>query len=1537
MFEAFLFIFGGINLGITYMKKFLLALLISASTLYAVSQTTVYITEQGAGSKDGSSWANALDGQNIQSAINNTSHTGGGQIWIAEGTYKPTQDTSGNGNMSVSRSFTFTMRPNVSLFGGFWGNETALSQRTKYDKNGDGKIEGWEFANETILSGDIDGDGTYDNNAYHVISDMVDNIPNLHIDGFIVQDGAADGKNYDSYIVFGGGIFAKNTKITCCIFQHNTAVRSGGGIFITNDAEVDSCLVTNNYCNEFAGAIAINEVGIVKNSLILSNDGGNLGGIICNAGGTIISCNIVNNKNYGVYLNGSGLVIGCNVFNNERSGIFNNMGTILSTTIANNQTKSSNSFYNGTVMNSIIADYDSLTPAVNEFQNNMAYSTKDTVSNIKIKKLADFHFVKPTSFCGLADNAHLSELLSANWNLTSTSPAVDAGMPDVSYFGLPEKDINGKKRIKNGRIDIGANEFNSIQYITPNGNGFLTGENWENAYSQDSLVTAVAKGGDIWMSGGTYNIGNWLNLSTNPKIYGGLAVGDTSIDNRAQTDLNGDGKLQPWEFSNETVINNTLPTEYIDFMDEYFETYLFDGLYSGKGTRLDGLTLTSSYDLSKHLSGNVQLSNGLITNCIITNNMPDGQSAIVKLSNAVLSNSLITENYSYYSTAAILADNGSEVNNCEVSSNAAGGEAAGIDVYDGIIRNTKIVNNMNAGGVGFYGCGVTIHKGTIDNCLIANNTLFGNGARGGGVFVYGSSDIVTIKNSTIIHNSLNGNDNQAPDLGVKGGVVMINSIVGSPIFYQGVNVFNKISYSAIVGGYNGLGAGKQIIPFTTIEDLEAQFENPSTYLGRTSELAYPFSWQLKNNSTLINKGNGYSNQGIAGIDLAGNARIMLDTIDIGAYEKAITEPISSNIKLHQQNQINKDSLVFLWNAVQADHYSLFVKMGTSGVAQPQNGKTYITNKQIGNGTAIDGWYCVYDGKGTTASVTGIMQGSAYKVMLIPSNGNLYRVYSSLAEDGNNMTIVNTKREQSILLNLPDTVRGATDFIANVSTTSGLGVTLSSSFPNIASVLGTKITTLKEGITYITAIQEGNSLFFPASALVRLVVKKASQQIIGYNAFPLKKVGSSSFKILAKSSSGLPIFYVSSNPAVAEVVENEVTINAPGVCNIIASVDESDAYLGISKSQTLIVSAVDNLKMPLYTIDRDTAINLDDLIVSNDAFTFEFLKAKNLSATVNGSMANIVINKNNKAWIGTDTVWFTATNNSVIGDVQTLGIKIRRRPLVEEIGLITVDSSTSTRCIVAWERSKNAGIKGYIMYRGGNVAGIWDSIGYVSANARSLYIDSNVNVKKQAFQYRMVTVDSNNVRSLPSASHTTMHLMTGVNLQNQPQLWWTPYVGADVESYIIYRKNQTTGKLDSIGSSILTSYTDIDAPTGSVGYRVAIRFAKDINPDNLKSDSGPFSQSLSNMAESELTNIAIEDNESIAVYPNPATNAATLTLPSIGNYSIIIYNVLGQSVSKTVEVENSNSIDFNVSQLSAGIYTIKVQGNKAISTLQFVKE
>lgn len=512
-----------------------------------------------------------------------------------------------------------------------------------------------------------------------------------------------------------------------------------------------------------------------------------------------------------------------------------------------------------------------------------------------------------------------------------------------------------------------------------------------------------------------------------------------------------------------------------------------------------------------------------------------------------------------------------------------------------------------------------------------------------------------------------------------------------------------------------------------------------------------------------------------------------------------------------------------------------------------------------------------------------------------------------------------------------------DTALDLVTTQGLKVSLVSETPNIIQIVNNSIRTVGTGIATLRLVQAGTSGIEAFDSTITITVSKASQTI-SFPQIPVKKMGMNAFKLQATASSGLTVEYTSGDKSVAELVENEVTLVAPGSATITAFVPETDTYLAASATRTLVVTALNTLKMPTYTISRDTVIDLDNLVLNDADFTYSFISGKSTKAVVNGSRATIVINSTNKAWIGTDTLWFSAKNNTNTADVQVLGVKIRRVPLAEQIGLVTVDSTTGTKCIIAWERSVNAGIKGYVLYRGGNASGVWDSIAYVPATSRSMFVDEKVNTNKQVYQYSMITVDSNDLRSARSATHTTMHLMTGLNLQNKPQLWWTPYVGADVVSYIIYRKNQATGTLDSIGSSILTSFTDVDAPAGIVDYRVAIRFANEINPDRLKSDNGPYSQSLSNMAESELltTSTPIGSNKT-CVYPNPATTSATLALPASGRSVILIVDELGRNMMPGIASEGEMKVVLPVGQLANGRYTVIVITNGEVKNLSLVKE
>ena len=161
----------------------------------------VYVVPNGAGSKDGTSWANAF--ADVQTAIDSASSAGGGEVWIAAGTYK--------------HGSPLTMKNNVAIYGGFAGTETSKDQR----------VEG----NETIL----DGEGTY-RVFYNNYTESNPLTNSAKLDNVTIQNGYAYGNNTTDR--FGAGMNNEyaSPEITNCTFSNNTASYSGGGMYNFNSS-----------------------------------------------------------------------------------------------------------------------------------------------------------------------------------------------------------------------------------------------------------------------------------------------------------------------------------------------------------------------------------------------------------------------------------------------------------------------------------------------------------------------------------------------------------------------------------------------------------------------------------------------------------------------------------------------------------------------------------------------------------------------------------------------------------------------------------------------------------------------------------------------------------------------------------------------------------------------------------------------------------------------------------------------------------------------------------------------------------------------------------------------------------------------------------------------------------------------------------------------------------------------------------------------------------------------------------------------------
>jgi len=212
----------------------------------------VYVKENGAGSQNGHGWSNAYPGTQLQAAINFVSAAGGGEVWVAKGTYKRTTTND--------RQLRFMIYSDVELYGGFSGNETLLSQRTAFGLN---------QVNQTVLSGDINNPNDTSDNSYFIIQQF--NPSYVLIDGFIIRD--ASNPVYSSD---GGAVILKpGGVLRNCVVINNHAGYKGGGVYSIGGI-IENCTIQGNHSAYYGGGVLMRG-GEIRNSLITQNTTNNGG------------------------------------------------------------------------------------------------------------------------------------------------------------------------------------------------------------------------------------------------------------------------------------------------------------------------------------------------------------------------------------------------------------------------------------------------------------------------------------------------------------------------------------------------------------------------------------------------------------------------------------------------------------------------------------------------------------------------------------------------------------------------------------------------------------------------------------------------------------------------------------------------------------------------------------------------------------------------------------------------------------------------------------------------------------------------------------------------------------------------------------------------------------------------------------------------------------------------------------------------------------------------------------------------------------
>lgn len=311
---------------------------------------------------DGTSWATAFS--NLQDALTKASSSPGpDQIWIAKGTYIPTQiyapvDANGNSvvggaaGINSSNMVTFNIPNNVSLYGGFLYGMTSLSQRnpTLY---------------QTILSGDIKGNDINNptdpgyaaskaDNAWHVLTlgnDVTQQGVTATLDGLTIIDGNAIGPNNGGTLSpfiwghsDGGGVYiawGSTVTVNNDTFLYNNAASDGGGLFSnTSNILVTNSSFLNNSAGVRAGALeglndfenGISHTSILNNDYFANNTSLVFGGAVVGEGAYQGANSLMNISNSTFVHNkaaeGGAVVIDTLTVNITKSTFTNNIATV---------------------------------------------------------------------------------------------------------------------------------------------------------------------------------------------------------------------------------------------------------------------------------------------------------------------------------------------------------------------------------------------------------------------------------------------------------------------------------------------------------------------------------------------------------------------------------------------------------------------------------------------------------------------------------------------------------------------------------------------------------------------------------------------------------------------------------------------------------------------------------------------------------------------------------------------------------------------------------------------------------------------------------------------------------------------------------------------------------------------------------------------------------------------------------------------------------------------------------------------------------
>jgi hypothetical protein len=180
------------------------------------------------------------------------------------------------------------------------------------------------------------------------------------------------------------------------------------------------------------------------------------------------------------------------------------------------------------------------------------------------------------------------------------------------------------------------------------------------------------------------------------------------------------------------------------------------------------------------------------------------------------------------------------------------------------------------------------------------------------------------------------------------------------------------------------------------------------------------------------------------------------------------------------------------------------------------------------------------------------------------------------------TLQVTRGHQSITMDtFNDVTFGDPDFDIVATSTSGLPLEFSSSNPEVVIVNNGTVTITGAGTAEITASQEGDTNYYPASPVLQPLTVLKSEQTIDFPELPEKTTDDTEFEPGAVASSGLECAFTSSDHDVAVIINGMIHIIGKGSAEIAASQKgNANFHPAPVVSQLLVVTSPTGTRAPV---------------------------------------------------------------------------------------------------------------------------------------------------------------------------------------------------------------------------------------------------------------------------------------------------------------------------------------------------------------------